>query len=278
MPRAIVCGAFCLGVITMAGAATQAPTVTVPIELMNNFPIVEVEIDGRRLPLMFDLGGSDQIVLSAEALRTLHVEPLDGIYAWKDAKGNRLESRRFRIPELRIGSLVMRDVTGHEDAEAATYRKTPAGMGYIGESLVRPFKLVLDYEHRLMTFIPRDSDRAEQDGCSGEQVPFDPEWDGAPVAKAETDFGELVFVWDTGAPMSLVRESLVTSSGSGVADLYVSSRRFVLGRKDFGPVRLRRFKFAEPAGVDGFIGHDFFADHVVCIDIGNQRFHVRPNA
>lgn len=83
-------------------ASAQSP-VTVPIELVNNFPVLEVSIGGRRIPVMFDFGGSDGIVISTEALKTLHVEPLAETYAWVDAKETRLESRRFRVPELRIG-------------------------------------------------------------------------------------------------------------------------------------------------------------------------------
>lgn len=44
---------------------------------------------------MFDLGGSDEIVLSSDALKSLQVKYLEDSYARVDAKGNRLESRNF---------------------------------------------------------------------------------------------------------------------------------------------------------------------------------------
>lgn len=277
MLRTLPCGAIFLLTVAAASATPQS-SVTVPIELINNFPVLEIMIGDKRIPVMFDLGGSDQIVLSTDALAPLHVEPLAETYAWVDAKGNRLESRRFRVPELRIGSLVLRDVSGHEDAEAETYRKTPAGAGYIGAALVRPFKLVVNYGQRSMTFIPSDASDPERHGCYGTEIPFDPDWDGDPVTKAVTDLGELVLVWDTGAPMSLVRDGLVRARGIAPDGLYVRSEKFVLGPKDFGPMQLRLLEFTEPAGVDGFVGHDFFANHVVCIDFGGKRFLVRSNA
>jgi hypothetical protein len=271
------CAGFLVTAAIASAAAAQLP-VTVPIELINNFPVLEVTVGDQPVSVMFDLGGSDEIVLSTAALSSLEVERLTETYAWVDAKGNRLESQRFRIPELRIGSLVVRDVTGHEDAEAATYRKTPAGVGYIGPALIQTFKLVVDYEQRSMTFIPSDIPDPELHGCFGTEVPFDPTMGGEPIAKVVTDLGELVLVWDTGAPMSLVRDSLVRARGFTPDGLFVRSDQFELGNKDFGPMQLRLFNFAEPAEVDGFVGYDFFANHVVCIDFGGKRFLVRSSA
>lgn len=211
MLRALGCWLAFVSIAPTADAPSADSPVVVPIDLVNNFPVLEITIDDRSLPVMFDLGGSDAVVLSTDALKLLRVERLAETYAWVDAKGNRLESQRFRVPELRIGSVVLRDVKGHEDAEAETYRKTPAGVGYLGAALVRPFKLVIDYGQRSMTLLPRDAPDAAQLGCSGTEVPFDPDWDGDPVTRAVTDLGELVFVWDTGAPMSLMRHSPISS-------------------------------------------------------------------
>jgi hypothetical protein len=276
MTRTLACCTGFLAVVTTAmGSPAQEP-VTVPIELINNFPVLAITVGEEPVSVMFDLGGSDEIVLSPAALRSLKVERLAETYTWVDAKGNRLESQRFRIRELRIGSLLVHNVTGHEDTEAATYRKTPAGVGYIGAALVRDFKLVVDYGQRSMTFIPNDTPDPEIHGCTGSEVRFDPTMGGEPITKAVTDLGELVFVWDTGAPMSLVRESLVRARGFTPDGLYIRSKRFGLDGEDFGPMQFRLFDFAEPAEVDGFIGHDFFAHHVVCIDLSGKRFLVRP--
>jgi hypothetical protein len=265
--------------LAFAHSATSAQTpVTLPIELINNFPVLEVAVSDQSVKVMFDLGGSDEIVLSKAALASLRVEQLEETYAWVDAKGNRLESHKFRIPELRIGSLAFRDVTGHEDAEAATYRKTPAGVGYVGAALMRSVKLVVDYRQHSMTFIPNDIQGAEQDGCYGTEVPFDPAMGGDPITQAVTDLGKLVLVWDTGAPMSLVRDSLVKARGFTPDGLYIASKKFELADRDFGPLQFRLFSFAEPAEVDGFVGYDFFANHVVCIDLRGKRFLVRPSA
>jgi hypothetical protein len=252
--------------------------VTVPIELVNKFPVLNVSIGDQSVAVMFDLGGSDEIVLTSDVLRSINVERLSETYAWLDAMGNRLESQKLRIPEIRVGSLAFRGVTGHEDAEAATYRKTPGSSGYIGPAFVRSFKLVVDYDRRLMTFIPNDVKKFKAHGCFGTEIRFDPNMDGAPITKLTSDLGEHRFVWDTGAPMMIVRKSLVAASGNVPKGDFFQSKEFKLGREDFGPMQLYMFDFGEPAEVDGYIGYDFFAKNVVCIDMSGQRFFVRPAA
>jgi hypothetical protein len=261
---------------TAHGAPTQSP-VTVPIELVNNFPVMKIKVGDQAVAVMFDLGGSDEIVLTSDALRLLKVDRLTETYAWVDAMGNRLESQKLRIPEMRIGSLTFRGVTGHEDAEAATYRKTPGNAGYIGPALVHSFKLVVDYGRRSMTFIPNDIKNAKAHGCFGTKIHFDPDMHGEPITKVRSDLGEHRFVWDTGAPLMIVRKSLVSARGV-VPDgnLFLSSE-FKLGRTDFGPMQLHMLDFGEPAEVDGYIGYDFFAKNVVCIDLRGREFLVHPN-
>jgi hypothetical protein len=45
----------------------------------------------------------------------------------------------------------------------------------------------------------------------------------------------------------------------------LQSKRLMLGDNDFGPWRFEVWDISLP-GFGGFIGHDFFAEHVVCID------------
>lgn len=270
----LLCMSACSGERDSSGDGDDLPA-KVPLELINNFPVLEVAVGTQSLSVMFDLGGSDQIVLSKAALASLDVELLEETYAWLDAKGNRLEGRKFRIPELRIGTATFRDVTGHEDAEADTYRKVQTGVGYIGPALLESVKFVVDYQDRSMTFIPHGLQRSDEYGCYGTKVSFDPVLGGEPVTRATTDLGELTFVWDTGAPMSLLKGDLVRERGIQPDGLNMTTERFHLSGEDFGPLPLRLFDFVEPAEVDGYIGYDFFASHVVCIDMKNEHLLVR---
>ena len=173
MPRTTYCW---LALIVMPLGYASAAEQAIPLQIVNNFPVVDVLLNGKPIPVAVDLGGDDTIELTTTALSKVEVRYLQDRYTWLDAKGHRLEARKFVIPELRIGSAVFRNVEGHEDAEAPDWPKIRAGQGRLGRSL------------------------------------FDPAWNGEAVSKAGTDVGELTFVWDTGAPMSFIQAKLGLAS------------------------------------------------------------------
>ena len=271
----IVCCLLALPLVTLAAPPALDEPVTIPIEIVKGFPILVARIADRDMPLMFDLGGYESITLTQDAMRVGGVVPLhDGRQAWKDAKGNRMEAPRFVVKELRLGAAAFHEVEGHVAEFDPSFPTIPAGnVGHIGAALVRPFKVLLDYDGEAMTLIPGDSTRAEEYGCRGAVVPFLAEWEGDPITRAKTDLGELTFVWDTGASASIIRRGIVTTPTSA-QDRY-RTMRFEMGGGDFGPLELRSLDFAEPAGVDGFVGANFFATHVVCVDFPNRRLLVR---
>jgi hypothetical protein len=247
-------------------AASQQIAV-VPFELIENFPVVQVDFGDQRVPLLFDLG-SDDVALSTEALQSLPVQTLAETYTLFDVYGNKIEGRKFLAPRIGIGSLEFRDVVGTEYAEA------PFASGHFGLQFAKAFRIVLDYKEQKMTFIPLDEPDPAQHGCYGTEVSFEQGW---PATKASTDWGELFLVWDTGAPMNVIRESVVNARRIATDNFTARSDEFTLGPAEFGPIQFRSVDFEQPPGVDGFVGYDFFAKHVVCIDFGDERFLIRPN-
>ncbi len=111
--------------------------------------------------------------------------------------------------------------------------------------------------------------------CKGVAVPFLAGWNGDPVTKATTDFGELTAVWDTGAPVSILRKANAHKLNDSVIDQSVTTKRLILAGSDFGPLQLVVADYAEPAGTDMFIGYSFFIKHVVCIDFPGKRFLIQ---
>lgn len=194
------------------------------LEIINNFPVIDVVIDGQAIPVAFDLGGDHTIELTVEALAKIKVRYLREHHTWIDAKGHKLEARKFVIPELRIADVVFRNVEGHEHAEAPDWPKTRAGLGILGVALFTPsHSLELDYKKRTMRI---DST------CVGHRVDFDPKWNDEPVSKARTDIGDLTFVWDTGAPMSFIQAALTEKMDGGLtAQGYAVTRTFELAQQ-----------------------------------------------
>ena len=280
MTRAAIATSLLLTSASTMAADSLTKPVTIPIEIVKGFPTLVARIGERDMPLMLDLG-ADDVTLTQEAMRIGGVVRLpDERYTWKDAKGNVIEAARFIVKELRIGDAVFHDVDGHVEAFHESYQpSSPLGnVGHIGAALVRPYKVLLDYRAGAMTLIPGDADdeTAAQAGCRGTAVPFVPELGGEPVSKARTDLGTLTFAWDTGAPTSIIRRNLVAPPGAEAPATNVySTRSFELGGTDFGPLDLRLFDFEEPAEVEGYVGANFFATHVVCVDFPDSRFLVR---
>jgi hypothetical protein len=264
-------------VLTSPGAsADEHGAVTVPLEIRGNFPVIRARIDGRELPLMYDLGGDSALVLTDEALAMVRTLPVEGTYRFSDAKGNIIETPLFKVSAIEIGDALFTDVTGRADRSDPSYQRTDIGdMGMLGLPFFQSWKLVLDYPQRRMTMIPKDHPAPEAAGCRGSPVPFLPAWEGAPVTTVDTDVGELTVVWDTGAPVSLIRKQSAARGGANLAESILRSKRFALGGEDFGPLELRLFDYQEPQGTDGFVGYSFFATHVVCIDFPGQRLLVR---
>jgi len=264
-----------LSAVLMLSSAAMAieRSVTVPLKLAGNYPIFEADIDGHTIPLMFDLGEDSALVLTRAALEELKITPVNSGHAVSDVKGNTMESPKFTVRSLKIGGASFSDVSGRIDIHDPSYQSAHVGqLGYVGPLLVHDYRIVLDYRHGQMTLIPPRIHDAARAGCRGIVVPFLPEWDGAPVTKAHTDLGDLTVVWDTGAPISILRRAVAEQAHPNFSGQFLTTQHFRLKDTNFGPLELRVIDFSQPPGSDGFIGTNFFVHHVVCVDLPANRF------
>ena len=273
---AAVCGVFLL--LPSIGHAERPDAATyVPLHLIKNFPVVTVAINGKPVQLMVDMVGNGQVSLAPEALKTLSVEATSSTGDWVDAAGNKLTASRFRVAQMQIGDLIFSNLPGHADIDAPGYRKAAVGMGHFGPSLLQGYKVLLDYKHLALVLIPENSTRAARYGCVGAAVPFLSEWQGEPVTRAATDFGDLALVWDTGAPFSLLRKSKLPATAKVRVDGQYRSDTFDLGGSRFGPLEVLPAEFGEPAALDGFVGYNFLVKNSVCVDVDKKQLLVRRN-
>jgi hypothetical protein len=264
-----------LSSVTLDCVAGDGPT-TVPMQLLGNFPVITVKIEGNDVPLTFDLGDASALVLQQSVIDQLKTIPASETHRAKDVMGNVSHSVMFKVPRVQIGSAVFTDVTGRPDIHDPTYQATQVGQrGYLGTSLFKLYKVVLDYQHRRMTLMPPDSTEEQSAACKGTVVPFLPAWHGEPVTKGHTDFGDMTLVWDTGAPSSLIRKSRYQQAGGTVAEGSVTTKHLILGGVDFGSLEFTEFEYSEPVGSDAFVGYNFFAKHVVCIDFPGNHFRIQ---
>jgi hypothetical protein len=262
----------------VAAAASPPDSTVVPIRLSGSFALVEVRIGGRDVSLLFDTGDSRGILLAQPVIDRIKAKPVGQSSKVIDVKGNIVESPHFEIPRLQIGSIEFANVIADLDVHDPSYQPDQHGQqGFLGTALLKPYQVVIDYSRLTLTLIAPGSSRARAGDCRGVAVPFVEQWRGEPVTEAETEFGRVVLWWDTGTPLSILTARFAQQARPRIAEGSMISERLGLGGSEFGPWPFEVVDFALPPGFEGFIGYDFFAQHVVCMDFPGRRALVRRN-
>jgi hypothetical protein len=256
-------------------AAADRPIV-VPIRLVANGAFVTVNIAGEHVPLILDSGNSGSISLSQAVIDRVKALPTGESSRGIDPKGNVIKYPKFRISRIQLGTAVFTNVIAELDVHDPSYQATQIGQqGFLGTALLKGYKVVLDYRHRRMTLVPPGSTKAASAGCKGTAVPFSPAWHGEPAAEADIDLGRLTVWWDTGAPTSVLDKRFTEAARSQESGDAVTSKRLTLGGAEFGPLQFAVEDLSLPPGFDGFIGYNFFARHVVCMDFPGNRLLIQ---
>ena len=100
---------------------------------------------------------------------------------------------------------------------------------------------------------------------------------GWKVTEAETGLGRVVLWWDTGTPLSILTTRFARQARPKLTEGPMLSDRLGLAGTEFGPWPFEVVNLSLPPGFDGFIGYDFFAQHVVCMDFPGRKVLVRRN-
>jgi hypothetical protein len=260
------------------GNCMAADPLALPIRIVGNLPLVTVQVGDENVELEFDSGNSGSLSLTQAVIERLHATPTGETSRGIDAQGNVIVYPKYRIPRVRIGPAVFADVVVELDVHDPSYQAAQIGQqGFLGTALLKPYAVVLDYAHRTMRLISPDAVRGAAGACEGPDVPFSPQWHGEPVTEAATDLGTVTLWWDTGTPgMVLSRRFVQTARPHPIENVF-STRQLLLGGTNFGPAQFQIWDLSLPPGFDGFVGYDFFAQHVVCLDFPRSRV-VLPTA
>jgi hypothetical protein len=256
------------------GRSQTAPSVTVPLLFDGDFPVIVVRINGHKVPVTIDLAQVAPVSLLQSTVDEVKAVAVADSHAVADAPAGSVVPL-VKVQRIEIGGMVFSNVDGYIDARAPAMLTPTTPQGVIGFTLLRSFKVILDYKHKFITFIQGSRLAAESDACIGMKVPFMPEWRGAPIAKAHTDLGDLILVWDTGAAHGVIRKKSAADLHATVSNQIVSLAHVNFGDTDLGAMDFRVVDYVQLAGTDGFIGGDFFANHIVCIDFPGTRLLIR---
>jgi hypothetical protein len=248
----------------------------VPITLQGDSPMLHVLVDGSEVPLILDSGNSTSVALTQIVMDRVKATPTGDTSRGIDPKGNVLVYPKYKLHRIQIGKAVFTDVVAELDVHDSSYQAAQVGQqGFLGTSLFKRYKVIVDYPHLRLILVPPGSRERKASECKGAVVPFSPAWHGEPAAELSTDIGRLVVWWDTGSPTSGLTKRFVQSSGSPSSDDRLISKHLWLGDIDFGPWPFDILELTLPPGFDGFMGYNFFATHVVCMDFPGQRLLIQ---
>jgi hypothetical protein len=86
-----------------------------PLRLICQRPVTDVEIGGQTLAMNIDAGGHHTFRLQPHLVERLSsVEPTGGSTISSDAAGRLSLEHELRVPEIRLGDIVLRDSDVHE--------------------------------------------------------------------------------------------------------------------------------------------------------------------
>jgi len=254
-------------------AAAPAEPIVIPIEIRDGFMLLMADVNGHAIPLKFDLGDGDSLVIQKEVLKQLGGEPTGETAKMRGIDGV-FEAPLYEVTQVKLGAATFTDVAARVDVRAGDYKPGEQGeKGYLGTGLLKGYLIKLDYPRKEMTLVPRAGAVRESPQCHGAAVPFLQEFNGAPVTEAITDWGRAALWWDTGAPVSAMRQSFTRDAPPTGEQQTVTTQRFVLGAIDMGPVDFSFWAMDLP-NFDGFVGFNFFERHAVCVDFPGHRLIV----
>ncbi|MGH9643014.1 MAG: hypothetical protein ACRD3Q_11375 [Terriglobales bacterium] len=254
--------------------------VRVPFRLVGpSSPLVTIRIQKRDIPLELDIGDASSLVLHPAVLSELNTTPTGELYKGYGIEGRVIEEPVVKVDRVEIGGIVFSDVSIHKDDHDDAFRAKQLAergtQGYIGAGFFKGYEIVLDYPRRRITLIPHGAQPTSQNSCRGRVIPLERSVDWGLVSRVNTELGDMLFVWDTGSPGLVMVKAHAQAAHLDITHGAVTFKHFRMNGREFGPLQFDLWDVAAPPRMAGFIGYDFFRDHVVCIDFPRNRILVR---
>ncbi len=246
---------------------------TLPVTFVLNLPLIEAGIGDQVVRLIVDVGGHDNITLTAQALERLPMVARTGrSHVSFNAAGKATNDAEIIVPELRLGEVVLRDVTGHGVQLPEPIEH--AADGYLGAGLLKRFRLLVEYPEAIVLLpaaAPGSDDGIDVSGWAALRI------DGRRRTVAAINGRAITAGWDTGASHTVIDDDLART-------LFGRERGGVecaltLDGHAFDAVEMRVIEL-RGSGVDVLVGHNFFTRHRVLFDFAGGivylELHRRP--
>lgn len=284
-------------ILTSANAKqTEVNYTVIPLLFHTSwYPSVIVTIEGKKIPIQFDLGAAKvEIALSEKILKQFHQAIIytGKMNNGKDARGVITTVREFILPQVELGGLVINNIKGVESA----IDKNPsygggapppedAKNGLIGLGFVGKYSIIIDYKHAKLILINGHGYPPGYAVGSWQKIHF--MLDGNVITDAKANGKEIKLLWDTGARFNMIKttvkipgettrclETVITELGldrnickGTIINMMIDSHYF--GKEIF---------YTRPmqgVPVDGIIGEPFFKTHMVYINFAERIIAIK---
>ena len=256
-----------LSVILFFGLFNKEPkAIRVPLEFSHEFPIMNVEIEGKTHALILDLGSSCEFALKREVLEGISKKERLGTHTSMGLEGQKHTAPKYLLQRIRIQNGEIIHTTAEEDNDMAQ----DGISGRVGRNTLQTCNLLLDFSNSTL-FILKNFDDLKTENYSirdFQEIPFTFTRWGA-VFTVETDFGIKRFFINTSAPFSGIRNSQENQK--------ITTSKFKIGEVDLGNMSLDTVNISPSLNdIDGYLGVDFFKRNIIFLDFQKSKAFIHP--
>lgn len=254
------------------------------------WPSMVITIADRKLPIVVDTGAQKyQIALTSEALKNIPVK-FTGNKICSTANTGKFCGDEFIIPEVHLGSFVVKNVTGVKmtkwwGGNDASFKATEASRnGLIGYPLLSKFNVLLDYPNAKLILIKPHAKPQHYSVDQWITIPFQ----GHLLTKPNFNHKPITLSWDTGALPSVIKASYVdkiSKKPCPTAAPYAKENCSSVQPNSFSTTEGKQLpgiwfmvvdNLPPITPFDGLVGTNFFANNPVYFDFDQKLIFVKP--
>lgn len=263
---------------------------SVSIELNSSYlPIIPVSIEGNIFNLTFDLGCNQFMSFTEKSMGKISNKKFLSHSQITGIKGINYESKKYELPEVKIGTLPFSNVTIREDPDQFYYdarlgestvepRTLPDGL--IGWKAFQEKNLFLDLGNSKVAFCDSLS-TLEKQGYDIEAFAETPLLLDRDFVECEATIPDQIVrcFLDSGFTVSSINTFGDDTRTLDEAMQFPDRQKypFTIGGKSFGIGNLYKLPINFPIEIDVILGMDFFIHHFVFIDFKNEKIYFGRN-
>ncbi len=232
----------------------------------NSFPLIKANIQGEKYPLELSLCSRYTLHICEQDL--VKIQKIDkGMAHWKNIKGDEQCAPLFKIKNLQIDGLCLKDVLTSSNPADEVLSDSKGSFAWPFDKM----NLLLDFPHhqicgvkneKKLTSLGIDLSKMKKVKCICDEkgIRFE----------SELSLGKCTLGLNTTCNVNAIKRSL----WQGTKNQPTLKTNIKIGDKDFGQKKFSPFEFTSELELDGILGTDFLMQHIIYIDAQNQYLYI----